>query len=251
MRHDAPTGPWVANPVTVMSSVSDPSSRGDLLELYFGGGSPAFEIFQVTRPSIASPWGTPISVVSSAERDNAPELVGNELFFTTTRRTGTLDRDVFRVVRTGPGQPWTMPQHVTDLETGDESDVGVQPGGLRAIIGWRPNQQGQADLVEWTRPVIGGTWTESRTLSELCSASDDLNATLTGDGLTVYFSSNRNASTHDLFTATRPSLVLPFEAPQPIFELNTSANEADPWISPDGHTLLFTRGTVLWEARRQ
>lgn len=63
---------------------------------------------------------------------------------------------------------------------------------------------------------------------------------MTGDGLLVLFHRNVGG-TRDLFQATRASLEEPFGTPVPLAELDTPVNDTDPWLSPDRHTLLFSR----------
>jgi hypothetical protein len=51
----------------------------------------------------------------------------------------------------------------------------------------------------------------------------------------------------DLFVAWRRSTSDLFSVPQALVDLNTAADERDPWLTPDGTTLYFTsdRGGVL------
>jgi Tol biopolymer transport system component len=62
---------------------------------------------------------------------------------------------------------------------------------------------------------------------------------LTEDGLTLFYSSAASVDAGDLFYAVRPSMDEPFGEPVPIADLNTGADERDPWLSPDGSTLYF------------
>jgi hypothetical protein len=101
---------------------------------------------------------------------------------------------------------------------------------------------------------------------------------LTDDGLTMFFSSapvtppadaatpvdagkavdagravdagksgDAGASSSDLFVAFRRSTSEDFVLTESLTDLNTSADERDPWLTPDGTTLYFTsdRGGVL------
>jgi hypothetical protein len=62
---------------------------------------------------------------------------------------------------------------------------------------------------------------------------------LTEDGLMLFYSSAAEEDRGDLFYATRPSDDEPFGPPTAIFDLNTAADERDPWLSPDGTRLYF------------
>ena len=90
---------------------------------------------------------------------------------------------------------------------------------------------------------------------------------LTDDGLTMFFSSapvaepadaavsspdggktaDAGVANSDLFVASRRSTSEQFCVPLPLADLNTVADERDPWLTPDGTTLYFTsdRGGVL------
>jgi hypothetical protein len=75
---------------------------------------------------------------------------------------------------------------------------------------------------------------------------------LTDDGLTLFFSRSPATSATDaggdagaaakadLFVAFRRSTAEGFQVTQPLDDLNTPADERDPWLTPDGKTLYFT-----------
>jgi len=91
--------------------------------------------------------------------------------------------------------------------------------------------------------------------SPSASAVDDSEGRLVDGGLELFMSSNRNAANgFDLYVAQRASLADAFSTPQPIAELDTPANEADPWLSEDGHYLVYSSdqsgSTEVYEAWR-
>jgi len=91
------------------------------------------------------------------------------------------------------------------------------------------------------------------------SPCQDQTPTLSRDELTLYFMSNRRGGlgqdtpdgcqdTNDLWVAQRPALDSPWETAVNLgAPVNTSANEAGPALSPDGHLLFFYR----WEGTGQ
>ena len=87
-----------------------------------------------------------------------------------------------------------------------------------------------------------------------CAAFDS-DAHVSSDALSIYWCSRRGASA-DIWSATRPSREQPFVEIALVDELNTSLDEDDPWISPDGRTMYFSRGTEfgvemsLWVSTR-
>jgi len=63
---------------------------------------------------------------------------------------------------------------------------------------------------------------------------------LPGDGLTLFYSVTPSDAPPDLFMATRATTAQPFSQPSPLRDLNTAADERDPWLSPDGSTFFFS-----------
>ena len=68
-----------------------------------------------------------------------------------------------------------------------------------------------------------------------------VDAFLTDDGLTLFYSSSPPEGAGDLFVAWRRTTSDPFTLSAPLDDLNTPAHaERDPWLSPDGQTFFFT-----------
>jgi hypothetical protein len=63
---------------------------------------------------------------------------------------------------------------------------------------------------------------------------------LSDDGLTLFFASDRlNEDDMDLFVATRVDTAASFESVAPLVDLNSTAQDLDPQLSPDGLELFF------------
>jgi hypothetical protein len=108
-----------------------------------------------------------------------------------------------------------------------------------------------------------GAWSAPRRLenpADLASTYDDTEPTASADGTTVIFASNREskgAGLHDLWIARQES----GDAASPVFAapvklasdgVNTTADERGAFLSPDGCTLIFQRGSEeIWISRRQ
>jgi Tol biopolymer transport system component len=87
---------------------------------------------------------------------------------------------------------------------------------------------------EWLDPVNLGSPVNSA-LFEVCPA-------VTRDGLSLYFGSNRpgGLGAVDIYVSQRSSVTAPWGAPVTLGALvNSSSNENCPFVTPDGHTLLF------------
>ncbi len=104
-----------------------------------------------------------------------------------------------------------------------------------------PQQARTGNFGEWSVPVsLGPT---------INSSSFDQQAALSPDGLSLYFNSNRPTSADDvvadanIWVASRDCLDCPWSAPLLLGDLiNSPVNDANPWISRDGHRLFFTSG---------
>jgi Tol biopolymer transport system component len=87
---------------------------------------------------------------------------------------------------------------------------------------------------EWSDPVNLGSAVNSAFL-EVCPA-------VTKDGLSLYFGSNRpgGLGAVDIYVSRRANLADPWGPPVTLGPVvNSSSNENCPFVTPDGHTLLF------------
>lgn len=96
-------------------------------------------------------------------------------------------------------------------------------------------------------------------MTEINTNVYDAHPRISGDGLTLYYSSMRTdggalAGT-DIWRASRTATTLPFSTPTRVAELNTASNESPTWLSPDGCVIYIqtdraggTGGQDMWEA---
>jgi len=106
-----------------------------------------------------------------------------------------------------------------------------------------------------TRPSVTSAFGEPVLISELVTdGSNTADAFLTADGLTLFFAQAISGS-GDLYVAQRADTSSGFESQLALSTINTSADDRDPWLSPDGTRLYFSSdrdGTLnIYEARRQ
>jgi hypothetical protein len=64
---------------------------------------------------------------------------------------------------------------------------------------------------------------------------------LSGDGLTVYFASNRMSTVRRIWTASRTATTSPFSAPVLVDGI-TPSDPSPGWVSNDGCRLYFSNG---------
>jgi hypothetical protein len=135
----------------------------------------------------------------------------------------------------------------------DEKDVAVTRDN--AAIYLASNRSGDYDVFVADRQG-DGSFSEPRPVVEINAAdADDVSPTLSADGLTLYFASDRRAAGQlDIWRAVR-SAGQPFGTPALVDELETDADETPMWLSPDGCVLYLGRlpqqgGLDILAARR-
>jgi hypothetical protein len=109
-----------------------------------------------------------------------------------------------------------------------------------------------------------GPWSELVNLGPAVNtASDDQHPTLSKDGLSLIFASNRpgGAGGTDLWVSQRDSLDSPWQKPQNVTALNSPFDDSSPNLTTDGHWVFFFSArpdgcnangrTELWAAHRQ
>ncbi len=107
---------------------------------------------------------------------------------------------------------------------------------------FRSNRFDESDLFRVTRSLPQDPFENEELLEALNSPANDNGANLSSDGLTLYFSSDRDASLgrNDLFLATRPSRTEPFGNVVHLpAGLNTEYEDMSPNVSADGLSLYF------------
>ncbi|RYZ05110.1 MAG: hypothetical protein EOO73_21120 [Myxococcales bacterium] len=202
-----PTGVWHAPPVAG------------------GFGAPtALQLGTMTSADVASPAVSPS---------------GRELWF-GMNPTGR-DTDVFRCELLD-GVCGT-PVEVEELN-GDYDDAPRPPALGETMMALSSKRHGRPTLYQIylvTRASAEAAWSApSQAGLETINSAEFQSADgfLAEEGLALYFSSTR-AGTSDLYVARRSSLATSFGAPQALADLNSSAEERMPWLSPDGQKLYF------------
>lgn len=87
-----------------------------------------------------------------------------------------------------------------------------------------------------TRPTVSAEFSAPIRIPELEGNGPTVDGCLTDDGLFLFFS---RSDPGDLYVAQRLSLTSPFGPAVPLSELNSTALESDPWMSPDQTEFYF------------
>lgn len=254
----------IAALVDATSVDDDPTFTADLLELYFSsdraGGAGLSDIWVSRRTSPSLPWGAPTPVVelNLGSDDALPGVSpdGLTLWISSDRPGGFGTYDIWVSTRPSRTAPWSAPVLAADLSsTAEDLAPQVSEDGLTMVItSTRPGGPGGRDLCWSTRASPAAPWRTPVLIEGVNTAADDSEGRLMPGGLELYFRSASPAGDTDLFVARRASVADAFSAPQPITELDTAANEDDPWLSLDGRYLMYssdqTGSTEIYEARR-
>jgi len=141
-----------------------------------------------------------------------------------------------------PAKPFGAPTPLTALNApGVEDSHGrLTPDELTIFFSsLRAGGAGGADLYTASRTRRTDPFGAPANLGAPINApSGELMPSVTGDGLTLYFVSDRAFGSHVWF-ATRPSVASPFTAPQVAVGLNAAALDLTPYVLPDNATIVF------------
>lgn len=266
---DAPLGPF--GPAALVTALSDPAFdddptlTADLREIYFasnraGGLDTNGDIWMAQRSAADQAWSAPVFVaaLSSAVEDQSPGISADGLTIYFTSRRGGGDSDFYRATRPDRATAWSVPEVVTELSTGlDEFEPQPDATDHRLVL-YRQLNDGNRDLFETTRTDAVAVWAAPVAIDSVNTTAEERSPALADGGLAILFGSDRAGALglHDLFIAHRPALGEPFAAAAPLADadLNTTADEDDPWLSPDGRTLYFSSDrsgdSEIYEATR-
>lgn len=138
----------------------------------------------------------------------------------------------------------------------DESYPSMGQEGLTFFF-CRRSDNGDWDIHQASRPVLKGPFTNPQPLVEVNSKADDISplALRDGPGQYLFFASKRGGGSFDIYFTRRLRLSENFMkaaiAPLPP-NIDTEADEADPWITPSHLEMYFSRreGTTGWRICR-
>lgn len=165
-----------------------------------------------------------------------------EAYFTSTRESGVGRQDVYHIGVGAINEPEGNVISVAELNTSEnEGCATFTPDGLTMIFAAasREGSLGSSDLYQ--ADLVGGRWTNVRNLTALNTAYWESHPSLSADGRTLYFVSDRPGGLggQDIYVATR--IGDNWTAPQNLgSSINTKGHEASPFIAADGKTLYFS-----------
>ncbi len=259
----------------------NPSLTADLLEIYFTTNEdPASngDVWSAKRASTADPFEKPgpIAEVNSPGRETSSAISadGLTLWFGSDRPGGAGGLDVWVSRRGRRTAAWPAPTNVQALNTSAD-DIPRPPGQHQLVMPMASTQRTATNFADRNyqtylarRSDPAAPFQSPATIPEIDTTDRPVvDGSLTDDGLALFFSPARGfGSTGDagagidagamdgeIMVAFRRSTKEPFVYSMPIGDLNSTGNDRDPWISPDGTAFYFTSdregATYIYEAR--
>lgn len=228
----------------------NPTLTADLLELCFNSNRDASnsDIWIARRESTQAAFNPPerVDAASSPLFETSPaiSLDGLSLFFGSDRPGGLGDLDIWRSTRATRSSAWSVPEDLVPLNS-PSKDL-PRPTGQGDLV--MPLSSDRDNLGAYqtflaARPGAGGTFGLPAAIPELTFADrTTVDAFLSADGLTLFYTSAPTTlgAKPDLYVSWRKSTAQPFSVVASLDDLNTAADERDPWLSPDGTVFFFT-----------
>jgi hypothetical protein len=220
----------------------------DELELIYTqelqGDDKPVSLHQRSREILGGAWSSAIELNLASDVSSPALSPGGELLWFGQNADGGLGQtDIWQSRR--EGSAWSIPEHLDAPLNSASDDVPRPPAidGTLMPISSKRHGGTRYQIYLATRASADQPWQDvSRDL--LGSVNSDeyesVDGFLAEGGLELYFSSTRNPGQRsDLFVARRDSLQAEFGQPVPL-DVNTVADERDPWLSSDGRRLYFT-----------
>jgi Tol biopolymer transport system component len=220
------------------------------------------------KPCPLGPFGGEqnLAEVNSADYDLSPAISadGLTLIFTSDRADGAGGYDLWLASRTSPSGSFGAPENMAELNSPDsDSAPELSADGLTLFFASdRGGGQGDFDLWFATRPDSTSAFGAPENLVEVNTEHTERAPSISSDGETLYFSSDRpsedpDSGSSDIWVATRDDATSAFGEPVFADGINTVDVESDPEISDDGDTLFFGSdrpdgegGPDIWYAER-
>jgi len=235
-----------------------PNLSSDGNTLYFISNRPQsptgppqdFDIFVSHRQD--GVWGAPKRLHSPIntgfdERGPCVSRDGRYLFFSSNRMVGNHgDKpDLWMSYRedTSSDFGWQEPENLGDTINTTYPDYGAaligDPDGAFTLLFGR--------LVDghnhiYTSRYLQGMFWGAAQVARLSSDANDWRPTVRPNGLELFFHSDRDGGSHEIFVSSRPNVYSQWSTPTNVgAPVNTESDEEFPAVSADGRTLIFSR----------
>lgn len=219
-------------------------SRDGLTLVFNSNRDGTHDIYMATRSSMSEGFGAPVKLPAPINTDTLVESCptlgpGNRLYFLSSRDDPPGD---IMVSKRGP-KGWSAPVNLgpninTPGMVEEAADFYTDGEGREVMIFTRRNASGTEGDIYMS--VEGGP--ASLVAGGVHSSAADARASVTNDGLTIFWDSTRSGGlgAQDLYYATRSKTSDPFGPAIHLSALSSSVFDARPFISKDGTFLTFS-----------
>jgi hypothetical protein len=249
------TKPFSAPTIVSISTTANYETAGrmsgDELTIYFekgpfsGGNVVNGEIYQATRTTTTSAWGTPslLTSLNSTASDGYLTVSADGLtgYFASIRSGGPGGVDIFVSTRASAGAAFGSPSRVTAVNgASNDDDPYLRPDGLALYFDSDRGAGGDVDIFRSTIDGAGNVSAPSL-VSTVNTNANETEPVVTPDDLTLFFARGNAASdAQEIFVSTRATTAAAWGAPSKVTELNSNKNDRPTWISADGCRILIS-----------
>lgn len=208
-RTDTGSG-WSAPRLLMAGAVPHrhPSVSADGLLLLYSSDESAQtreDINAMKRPSRSAPWGppAPVSELNTTSKEFAGGMTPDTLQLALMRSTNT-DFNLYLSTRGSTQDPWGAPQPIAAVNSPEiENRPWINHDAT--VIYFDSERTGAAlrDIFVSVRPDPSALWAAPVAVTSLNTSALDSDVWLSPDLKTIYFSSDRDGGSMELFTATR------------------------------------------------
>jgi hypothetical protein len=220
------------------------STSPDGLKIVFNSNrAGTHDIYMATRSSTSDGFGAPVRLPAPVNSDtfteSCPTLVGDRLYFSSTRDDAAGDIVVSTLGSNGWSTPENLGPRINRAGWIDESAAFYRDGNGRNVIVFssrQPHDNGgkiyESANGEPRHLVRGGP----------NSSAQDNRPSITADGLTIFFDSTRYGSLGgpDIYYATRARTSDPFGPAVHLSQLSSPAFDARAFINGSGSFITFS-----------
>lgn len=202
-----------------------------------------FDIYMATRSSTSEGFGAPVRLpapVNTSASDSCPTIAnGHRLYFSSTREDPAGDIYVTRLGPNGWSEPRNLGGHVNTPGWLDETPSFYEAGGHHVMV-FSSREAGGSGDGNIYQSIDGGP--KSLVAGGPNSSASDNRPSVTRDGLTIFFDSDRFGTLGgaDLYYATRSSTAEPFGSAVHLQSLSSPEFDARPYIGKDGSFMTFS-----------
>jgi subtilisin family serine protease/Tol biopolymer transport system component len=233
-----------------------PCLSRDGLTMYFRRHIPEIgfkRIFEATRANIEGTFIAErmLTELSTTGRNLGPAWISDDnlrLYYSEVH-----DKHIIKMAqRTNVGDTWTPVKTFTELHPDDAPGSCMSLTSDELIIFFHSTREGSipgAYCNLWTarRGSIEEPFTDLRPLDEINSSQTEFHPFVLPDGLTLYFSSNREGDYYtNIYKASRSSLDEPFGQIVQIPVSTPDGLEEQPYVTADEKTLYYRYNDLGW-----